>query len=120
VLRLPRSTQGNDIGVRFTVDSRIANSPESLHPWPDMELTCPLEHSPWRVAGVTTTWLRGAGDPRLPPNPRLLDLVQTAIDHIYIEFIIKAAAVRNSTLEKISQVARGRVWTGPQVKARAG
>ena len=70
------------------------------------------------TAGVTTTWLRGAGDPRLPPNPRLLDLVQTVINHIYVDFTTKAAVARNTTPEKINQVAQGRVWTGAQAKER--
>jgi protease-4 len=70
------------------------------------------------TAGVTTTWLGGAGDPRLPPNPRVLDLVQTAINHIYIDFITRVAAARKTTPEKINQVAQGRVWTGAQAKER--
>jgi len=70
------------------------------------------------TAGVTTTWLRGAGDPRLPPNPRVLDLVQTAINHIYIDFITKAAVARKTTPERIDDVAQGRVWTGAQAKQR--
>ena len=70
------------------------------------------------TAGVTTTWLRGAGDPRLPPNPRVLDLVQTAINHIYVDFTTKAAVARKTTPEKINQVAQGRVWTGAQAKER--
>ena len=70
------------------------------------------------TAGVTTTWLRGAGDPRLPPNPRVLDLAQTAINHIYIDFITKAAVARKTTPDRINQVAQGRVWTGAQAKER--
>jgi len=70
------------------------------------------------TAGVTTTWLRGAGDPRLPPNPRLLGLVETAINHIYIDFITKVAAARKTTPQKINEVAQGRVWTGTQAKER--
>jgi len=70
------------------------------------------------TAGVTTTWLRGAGDPRLPPNLRVLGLVQTAINHIYIDFITKAAIARKTTSEEINQVAQGRVWTGAQAKER--
>ncbi|HEY4958083.1 MAG TPA: signal peptide peptidase SppA, partial [Caldimonas sp.] len=34
-------------------------------------------------AGVGTTWLRNADDPRLPLDPRLAQLVQTNVDHIY-------------------------------------
>jgi len=70
------------------------------------------------TAGVTTTWLGGAADPRLPPNPRLLSLVQTAINHIYIDFITKVAMARKTTPERINEVAQGRVWTGAQAKER--
>ncbi|MEO8152484.1 MAG: signal peptide peptidase SppA [Rhizobacter sp.] len=70
------------------------------------------------TAGVTTTWLGGAGDPRLPPNPRFTELVQTAINRIYADFTTKAAQARKSTPEKIDAVAQGRVWTGAQAKER--
>jgi protease-4 len=70
------------------------------------------------TAGVTTTWLAGAGDPRLPPNPRFNELVQTAINQIYSEFTTKAAQARKTTPDKIDAVAQGRVWTGEQAKER--
>ena len=34
-------------------------------------------------AGVGTTWLRNADDPRLPLDPRLADLVQKTVEHTY-------------------------------------
>ena len=69
-------------------------------------------------AGVGTTWLSNADDPRLPLDPRLADLVQTSIDHTYLEFTTKVAAARKTTPEKIDAVAQGRVWTGAQAKER--
>ncbi|NUZ04160.1 signal peptide peptidase SppA [Piscinibacter koreensis] len=69
-------------------------------------------------AGVTTTWLRDAGDPRLPLDPRYAALVQTTIDHVYAEFVGKVAAARKSTPAAIDTVAQGRVWTGAQAKER--
>ena len=70
------------------------------------------------TAGVTTTWLGGAADPRLPYNQRVGDLIQLGINHIYTEFTTKAAAARKTTPEKIDEVGQGRVWSGAQAKER--
>jgi protease IV len=69
-------------------------------------------------AGIGTTWLRNADDPRLPLDPRLAELVQTSVDHVYLDFTTKVAAARKTTVEKIDAVAQGRVWTGTQAKER--
>ncbi|HSC65526.1 MAG TPA: signal peptide peptidase SppA [Caldimonas sp.] len=69
-------------------------------------------------AGVATTWLRNADDPRLPLDPRLADLIQKSVDHTYLDFTTKVAAARKTTAEKIDAVAQGRVWTGAQAKER--
>ena len=69
-------------------------------------------------AGVATTWLRNADDPRLPLDPRLADLIQKSVDHTYLEFTTKVAAARKTTADKIDAVAQGRVWTGAQAKER--
>ncbi len=69
-------------------------------------------------AGVGTTWLRNADDPRLPLDPRLADLVQKSVDHTYLDFTTKVAAARKSTPAKIDAIAQGRVWTGTQAKER--
>jgi len=70
------------------------------------------------TAGVTTTWLGGATDPRLPFNPRVGDLIQMGVNHIYAEFTTKAAQARKTTPEKIDEVGQGRVWSGAQAKDR--
>jgi protease-4 len=69
-------------------------------------------------AGVGTTWLRNADDPRLPLDPRLADLVQKSVDHIYLDFTTKVAAARKTSADKIDAVGQGRVWTGAQAKER--
>ena len=69
-------------------------------------------------AGVGTTWLRNADDPRLPLDPRLADLIQKSVDHTYLDFTTKVAAARKTTSDKIDAVAQGRVWTGAQAKER--
>ncbi|HEY2558800.1 MAG TPA: signal peptide peptidase SppA [Caldimonas sp.] len=69
-------------------------------------------------AGVGTTWLRNADDPRLALDPRLQQLVQESVDHVYRDFTTKVAAARKTTADKIDAVAQGRVWTGTQAKER--
>ena len=62
--------------------------------------------------GVTTTWLRGAGDPRRPPDPRFAALIQARIDGGYRQFIELVAKARGRTVEQVDAVAQGRVWSG--------
>jgi protease-4 len=69
-------------------------------------------------AGVATTWLRNADDPRLPLDPRLADLIQKSVDHTYLDFTTKFAAARKTTADNIDDVAQGRVWTGAPAKER--
>ncbi len=69
-------------------------------------------------AGVGTTWLRNAYDPRLPLDPRLATLAQLGVENTYRDFTSKVAAARKTTVEKIDAVAQGRVWTGAQAKER--
>jgi len=69
-------------------------------------------------AGTTTTWLRGGYDPTRPIDPRFAELVQQSVNHIYADFINKAAVARKTAPEKIDAVAQGRVWTGQQAKER--
>ncbi len=68
----------------------------------------------WGVqqGGVTTSWLRTAGDPRLPLDPRVRSLVQTLIDGGYRQFIDRVAAARGKTAEQVQELAQGRVWSG--------
>ncbi|MDO9315987.1 MAG: signal peptide peptidase SppA [Burkholderiaceae bacterium] len=68
--------------------------------------------------GVTTTWLGAAGDPRREPDPRFIGMLQTSVDHIYADFVGKVAQARQTTPQKIDDVAQGRVWTGLQAKER--
>jgi protease-4 len=70
------------------------------------------------TAGVTTTWLGGAYDPRRAIDPRFTALLQSSVDHIYAEFIAKVAAARKRTPQQIDAVAQGRMWTGAQALER--
>ena len=69
-------------------------------------------------AGTTTTWLRGGYDPTRAIDPRFAELVQQSVNHIYADFIDRAAVARKTDPEKIDAVAQGRVWTGRQAKER--
>ena len=68
--------------------------------------------------GYGTTWLKGAGDPRRPLDPRFGELIQNSVGHVYTDFIAKAAVARKTSPEKIDEVAQGRVWTGAQARER--
>jgi protease-4 len=70
------------------------------------------------AAGTSTTWLGGAADPRLPYNPKVGDLIQMALNHVYVDFTTKAAQARKTTREKIDEVGQGRVWSGAQAQER--
>lgn len=68
--------------------------------------------------GITTTWLSDARNPLKPMDPRFQSLVQTDVNHIYHEFVTRAAAARKTSPAKIDNVAQGRVWTGKQAETR--
>lgn len=70
------------------------------------------------VDGVSTTWLAGATDLRQPLDKRLAQSLELVVNSNYREFIGLVAQRRNSTPEKINEVAQGRVWTGAQAKER--
>jgi protease-4 len=73
---------------------------------------------PVHTGGHGTTWLAHAADPRLPLDPKVAALVQASVGHIYDDFLARAAKARNSTPDKINDVAQGRVWTGEQARQR--
>ena len=68
--------------------------------------------------GVATTPLAGVFDPTRPLDPGAGALIQSVIDHGYAQFIGKVSLARNSSPEKIDNIARGRVWSGAQAKER--
>lgn len=68
--------------------------------------------------GVATTWLAGATDVRRPLDKRLAQVLEQMIGSNYKQFIELVAERRQSTPEKINEIAQGRVWTGAQAKER--
>jgi protease-4 len=70
------------------------------------------------TAGQPTTWMADATNPLRPLDPRFAQVIQGSINHVYADFIGRAAKARKTTPEKIDAVAQGRVWTGAQAKER--
>jgi protease-4 len=64
------------------------------------------------TGGTTTTWLVGAYDPRRDVDPRLIALVQSAIEHVYRDFLGLVATQRQTSPEKVDAVGQGRAWSG--------
>ena len=69
------------------------------------------------TGGYRTTWLAGAYDPRKALDPRVRTLVQSGVEHIYADFIGKAAQARKLELIQMDALAQGRIWTGSQAQA---
>jgi protease-4 len=70
------------------------------------------------TGGYTTTWLANGYDPRRPLDPRMAQVVQLSIEHIYADFTGKAAQARKKSSQQIDAVGQGRVWTGSQALER--
>ncbi|HRN61184.1 MAG TPA: signal peptide peptidase SppA [Luteimonas sp.] len=68
--------------------------------------------------GVATTRMAGAFDLSRPLAPEAGQVIQAYIDKGYRDFISRVAQGRKRTPEQVDEVARGRVWTGEQAKAR--
>jgi len=69
------------------------------------------------TGGYRTTWLAGAYDPRKALDPRVQALVQSGVEHIYTDFIGKAAQARKLDVAQVDALAQGRIWTGAQAQA---
>lgn len=67
---------------------------------------------------TSTTWLGGATDLAKPIDKRLEQVISQLIGKNYREFLALVAERRNSTPERINDVAQGRVWTGAQARER--
>ena len=68
--------------------------------------------------GVGTTRFAGAFDVTRPMDPAVGRVVQSVIDKGYADFTGKVAQARDRDVDAIDEVARGRVWSGAQAKAR--
>ncbi len=68
--------------------------------------------------GVGTTRYAGAFDITRPLDPGVASIVQSVIEKGYRDFTGKVAKARGRSVAQIDEVARGRVWSGEQAKAR--
>lgn len=62
--------------------------------------------------GVGTTALAGALRLDRPMNDEVAAIVQASVNKIYRDFIGGVAAARKLPVEKVDEIARGRVWSG--------
>ncbi|HPY41117.1 MAG TPA: S49 family peptidase, partial [Thiolinea sp.] len=68
--------------------------------------------------GYATTWLKDAGDPFKPLDPRFEKLLDANIQYTYQDFLGHVAKARKMSTEDVNKVAQGRVWTGQQALDR--
>lgn len=52
-----------------------------------------------------------------PKTDEELKIVQNLVDHIYDQFVTKVAASRKLPVEKVQEIAQGRVWSGAKAHA---
>jgi protease IV len=62
--------------------------------------------------GVGTTALSGAMRLERPMSAPISDLVQTAINHTYDQFVARVSSGRGQTSAQIDAIGQGRVWVG--------
>ena len=62
--------------------------------------------------GVTTTPLSGQPDFIGGFNPETDNFIQTSVENIYTQFLQLVSASRKLPLEKVAEIAQGRVWDG--------
>jgi len=65
-----------------------------------------------RVDGVGTTWLYDGYRPDMELKPRVAALIQQLIERGYQDFLKRVSQARNIPVEKVDEIAQGRVWSG--------
>ena len=65
--------------------------------------------------GVATTEMAGISATR-KLNPQMAQVIQTAIESGYDQFLNLVATERNMSIEDVDKVAQGRVWSGAKAK----
>jgi protease IV len=73
----------------------------------------------WRKLGITwdeisTSEHAGIFSSLEPYGPEEWEQVESALDRIYEDFVTKVAEGRGLDVERVREIARGRVWTGEQ------
>ena len=77
-----------------------------------------LERIGVNTDGVGTTPFAGAFNITRELDPAVGQVIQSVIEKGYRDFIGKVAQARDQPVAAIDEVARGRVWSGSQAKAR--
>lgn len=77
-----------------------------------------LEKLGIHTGGTTTAWAAGEPDLRRPIDARLGALIQSTIEHVYRRFLEHVALARQLPVDKVNEIAQGRVWTGRQAQER--
>jgi protease-4 len=80
-------------------------------------LNKPLEKLGIHTDGVGTTSLAGAFRMDRPLTPEVGAIIQAQINKGYHDFISNVAKSRKLTVEKVDEMARGRVWSGNDAQA---
>ncbi|HET7371211.1 MAG TPA: signal peptide peptidase SppA [Gammaproteobacteria bacterium] len=66
--------------------------------------------------GIGTTPLSGDFRPTRAMSPAAKKIFQLTIDHGYEQFVSKVAKTRHLPIEKVKEIAQGRVWSGADAK----
>ena len=66
--------------------------------------------------GIGTTNLADLYRLDRPMSPQAKQLIQFGVNHVYDQFLGIVAEARNSTPERVHEIAQGRVWTGEKAK----
>lgn len=77
----------------------------------------PLEKLGIHTDGVGTTSLAGAFRIDRPLSPEVASIIQSQINKGYNDFITGVSQARELPLDKVNQIARGRVWSGLHAKS---
>lgn len=62
--------------------------------------------------GISTTELGGAISLDRSLSPKMSNVIQSGVDHIYQNFITLVADARKKDVNEINEIAQGHVWTG--------
>lgn len=66
--------------------------------------------------GIGTTSLSGDFRPTRAMSPEAKKIFQLTINHGYDQFVSKVARTRHLSIEKVREIAQGRVWSGADAK----
>jgi protease IV len=77
----------------------------------------PLQKMGIHTDGVGTTRLAGTLRLDRPISPEWSSIIQSEINKGYRDFIDGVAAARKLPVERVNEIARGRVWSGADAKA---